>query len=505
MKRILHFIVLIFFFCTGTFAQQNFFTATGLPQEKDDNGLGGLGGMLVYSPHDDIIITAEPIDCHIQVSKPNRTSECLYCYEVKADLSKRNDTKFTFSRQGKALQAELKQPLKKNHWYACRVEEVSNPIKYEDQTGRNNFSGKEGIALLEFSSTIPNFRVKPSEKLRCTIESHKQSTDASVTIITVSIDSKALKAAKDEVAKLEKEFDDLDKSLQAQGSNAKQEDWDRLDKLEDKKNKLSALYTEMCQVEISAPNSNIEYINIGDLGYKERKAYVIMALTESFESLYAAAKKFIQEYPAHTESSYYDAARTAYDKVLEHADCPIDQREAIHCERDTMASIRKYTYFAEETARRAHKAEAEQGFESDEVYKNLSGEYKFILRLITYHPEIQGLATMKTNVWNKLCKHPKAKTLVTEKVTIQRQVISGKVTMKNKYDTRPLTSLHVNVSKQQKVADKNARLDSKMVGNVAADGTFSVIMPDDFHYLFIDGEKKAHYITSDMTTIKIEL
>ena len=112
---------------------------------------------------------------------------------------------------------------------------------------------------------------------------------------------------------------------------------------------------------------------------------------------------------------------------------------------------------------------------------------------------------MSTNLWNRISKHPKAKEMVKETMTIQRQVVSGRVTLGNKNDFRPLNSLHVNVSMQQDVGKKDARQNSKQIGNVAADGTFSVIMPDGYHYLFIDGEKKAHHITPDTTTIDIEL
>ncbi len=503
-------LVLWGFCCMGAAAQDQYFKAVSQPPlERDDSGLGGMGGMLVFSPHDDLIVSVEPIDCHAQVTRPRKGGEGMYCYEVRADLAKRSDARFIFSRQGKALQTELKQPLRKNHWHACRVEEVANPIDYKDQTGRNTFSGEEDLMLIEFSSTIQGLTIKPSSKLKCTVDAHPQESDASVTITSVRIDSKKLREAKEAAANAEKELAELDKQLQelskAGNEKAVDELGDRIDQQEEKKDQLEGAYREMCQIEVSAPGSNVMYIDISEIGYKERRAFLVMALTESYESLLAHAKKFMAEYASHTESSYYDAARTAYDKVLEHADCPIDKREEIRCERDTMASIRKYTYFVEETERRAQKAEAEQGFGSDEVFKNLSGEYKFIERLIAYHPEMEGLTEMKTRVWNRLSKHPKSQETVYETVTVQRQVITGKVTMKNQFDTRPLNSLHVNVSMQSDVGKKEARLNAKMVGNVAADGTFSITMPDDYHYIFIDGEKKAHHITPEMTTIQIEL
>lgn len=240
---------------------------------------------------------------------------------------------------------------------------------------------------------------------------------------------------------------------------------------------------------------------------KKHKVYKVVLdvplLEDSYDDLLVMAKDLYNNYKNHTESSYYDKARIAYDKLMAHEKCPQNLLEVFRCERDTMASIRKYTYFAEETEKRANKAEREKGFVSEEVYKNLSGEYTFLHRLATYHPEVKGFADKKEKVWERLSKHPKAKETVKEVETVHRQVIAGKVKKSNAYDTRPLNSLHVNVSTQYDVSKKDAREAAKQIGNVAADGTFSVVIPDGYTYLFIDGEKHAHRIVSGMTTIEI--
>ena len=503
IRRFLLLTIALCLWVIGLKAQNSSFTVSSMNIERDEN-LGGLGGLLVYSPHADIVVGVKPSICTAQIGGAVK-KDGIYEYKIKVDISQVNDVTFTFSRKGSALQTELKRKLKKDHWSSCRVEEVANPIHCVDQTGRNFFSGKDGVAIVEFSSPISDLTVKPSDNLKCTVTKQPSATDASVTIIRVNIDGEALKKAKDEALIVAKEFSDLDSLLTLTDYKGTDDDWNRDEKLKEKSDQLTSLLEEMCVIQVFAPGSDVLYIDISDLGPKERRAFAVVPLHESYESLLANARKFLKEYSSHTESSYYDAARTAYDKVLEHADCPVDQREALRCERDTMASIRKYTYFVEETDRRAKKAEVEQGFESDEVFKNLSGEYKFINRLIAYHPEIEGLAAMSTNLWNRISKHPKAKEMVKETMTIQRQVVSGRVTLGNKNDFRPLNSLHVNVSMQQDVGKKDARQNSKQIGNVAADGTFSVIMPDGYHYLFIDGEKKAHHITPDTTTIDIEL
>ncbi|GEM_PF-3610287 len=499
MKKSIFTAVCSWMLCLGMAAQQNYFTADMLPNEEP-GALDGQGGMMVYSPHNDLIIAVTPASCNAIVpARPEQTTNGEYVYKVRADI-KADKVKFLFSRRGKALQAEVGCVLKKNCWRTCRVEEVDNPIGCEDQTGSNRFSGKEDMALVEFSSAIQGFKVEPSQLLKCEVTSEQQANNTAVTLVKVMIDSKALKQAREQAAQVEQEFQQLDKR-----ENKTEDEWNRLDELQAKSEQLASQVAEMSQIKISAPNSNVMYIDISDLDYKGRRAYVVMPLTESYEALLATARKYMAEYPSHTESAYYDAAKIAYDKVIEHSDCPIDMREVIRSERDTIASIRKYTYFAEESGRRAQKAEAEQGFESADVYKYLSGRYKFINRLLTYHPEIQGLQAMGEATWEQLSKHPQASKTVQVTTTVQRQNIRGKVTITNPYDPRPLNSLHVNVAMHKDVSKKEARQSSRMVGNVAADGTFSIVMPDGYSYIFIDGEKKAHSVTPDMTTIEIEL
>lgn len=226
----------------------------------------------------------------------------------------------------------------------------------------------------------------------------------------------------------------------------------------------------------------------------------VPTIATTFEELLEIASEYVVNYPIHTESSYYLAAVTAYDQAIGHNDCPPALRDSIFEVRNRMAAIRKTSYFREKTDTLARKAEAEKGFESDDVYKYLSGEYKFISQLVNEHPEITGFTPIKDAVYQRLSMHPKSKKAVEETVTVQRQQITGEVSFRNEYTARPFEQLNVYASATRSIDRKHCRL----IGRVRADGTFTVVVPDDMKYIFVDGEKKdAHYITPDMTTISI--
>lgn len=223
----------------------------------------------------------------------------------------------------------------------------------------------------------------------------------------------------------------------------------------------------------------------------------------SYEDLLSKAKKLYKDYRSHTESEYYYKASVTYDKVLAHDECPPEQRAAIRCERDTMTNIRRFTYWAEsgeDKANQAEKAlESASGDEykrlSSQVYKNLSAAYECYRRLAIWHPEVKGFEGKKKEVWERRCKCPDVQETVKETVTVQRQVIAGKAPNS--------VGKYVYASRFRDTYKKDARQSAKLLGSVAADGSFRYVMPDGYHYLFIEGERQAHYITSDMTTIEI--
>ena len=220
---------------------------------------------------------------------------------------------------------------------------------------------------------------------------------------------------------------------------------------------------------------------------------------DSFDGLLAKAREYYHNYPAHTESSYFDAARIAYDNAIEHVDCPQDQRDAIREERNKMAAIRQKTFFREKCDTLARQFEAQKGFECEEVYKYLAGQHQFLTELMQDYPELTGLRPIDVAVEARLNQHPNSKVTITETVTVKRQIVSGTVSFKNEYIARPFNTLKVYSSPTSKID----RARSKLIGSVKTDGTYSVILPDNTSFIYVTGEKEAHFVGSGTSELDI--
>ncbi len=209
---------------------------------------------------------------------------------------------------------------------------------------------------------------------------------------------------------------------------------------------------------------------------------------DSYEDLFAIAKEYYENYPSHTESAYYDAARIAYENVIKHNDCPQDMRNALRAEHDTMAVLRRSTYLVEAAEAKVKQYETEKGFSSEEVGKYLGGEIAFVERILKAHPEIKSFVSLRDSLNERLKQWTKSRT------------ISGKISFENEAMAFPFETMKVYASSSKKI--KNA----KVIGKVKADGTYSVVKPNGMNplYIYVTGEKDdAHYVAPDKTVLDI--
>lgn len=216
----------------------------------------------------------------------------------------------------------------------------------------------------------------------------------------------------------------------------------------------------------------------------------------SFETALRSAREHYDNRVSNTHSSFYEAAVLAYDRAKMHIDCPDDIVQVLRTEQDTLKSIRKTTYFLEKCDSLILQNTQKYGYESDNVYKYLAGRYKFSDRLVKYHPEIEGFVRVRDQAFDDCKKHPKSKILCTDTVTRQRLVVSGRVKTVD-----PAKNIHVYACN----LEKPKRKELKMLGGLRDDYTFTVIMPDGYNYIIVDGENKAHHVSPNEKVFDIDL
>ncbi len=434
-----------------------------------------LGGKSV------VVFVARTADLTITTNNPNdeqkpkavKNSQGEYEYTFALDLSSSKERKFTAQRNGTTYKAIMSnKQLKGNQHITYRIEGVAAWQAYlklvDQRTGREAHLVQHE-ANLEFMTELSNLNITPSKNLKFKIAHSKSPSGANV--ISVLIDTKALKELKEKNSKAYEEILTNTVKIHGEGTN-----------------------------ELQVPREDIEA-----LGSNVKIPYAIEPVIKTafkkatYDELLTEAREYWNTYTTQTSSNFYDAARLAYDAVLEHHDCPQNMRDQLWAERNKMAEMRQLTYFRETAVKRAKDAEEAKGFNDAEVYKWLSAAYKFSSQLAERYPEVAGFQPMKEEADARMQQHPNAQETVRTTVVKQRQTVSGTVRFKSEYRKRPLNTLNVYASSVATIDSNHSRL----IGSVKADGTFSVIMPDGMDYLFVDGEKDDAHSVRGLSTIDI--
>lgn len=499
-----------------TRAQQMITISQNASMTQNITTLNGKAGVVFVANSDDMVITTN-INKDPQSPKAIKAGN-LYRYEMEIDISGSSFRTFTVAKYGTTnSQKTDKVKLIPNKQLYFKIDQVENGIdlKLDPNSEMGWINGKKGMALIVFNSKIkltincPNLKHDPIRSGRGVAGTYLDSLIFDATQFAElaqkeSILSEELETANKRMAKEAETMDDATYDALKE----------KIPQLTEKLNNISNQLANLLKIEVYGEKTNkmiLDYNQVKGMSPMSLLRYNIVVLNETkvvlkeetFEEALAVAKKRYQEYPKHTETSYYDATREAYDKVLKHKDCPENIREAIRAERDTIASIRRNTYLMDAAEAKAEQFEKEKGFNCDEVYRYLGGVVRFADRILQYHPEITGIQTIKDNVLKRLKQHPKSmKEDGTEVVLRQRETISGTITFKNKYMAIPFEKMRVFGIDTPKI--KNGK--SRIIGKVNPDGTYSVVKPDNIKplYIYVTGEKdNAHYVSDGENQLDI--
>lgn len=473
MKKILYLLASILL--SLPIQAQNELTIDKEKMQEADVNLGGKSGVDFIARTKDLIIkTNNPSDA-IPEAKSNGKGE--YIYSMLLDITTSKERRFNISRKGTTFMTDplVKKGLKPNHKLTFLVEGLASwqtflELVKQSMHGAAHFV--QGEACIEFTTELSDLKVEPSKHLKYKINHSKSATGANV--IQVIIDTHALKANKEGNQAVYQDILKNTIKVYGEGTNV----------------------VQMPAADMETVGSNVK------IPYTVSPAIKTAFKEATFDELITTAREYWADYPQHAESSFYDAARIAYDKALGHKDCPQGQLEAIRAERDTMASIRRTTYLMEMADKKARQFESEKGFESDEVYRYLGGEARFADRILQYHPEIKKVQQIRDELIARLQKHPKGQNVTEEVVTKQRETLSGRVSFKNEYMAMPFSKMRVYATTSPTIQSGQ----SHYIGKVNEDGTYSVVKPDNIKplYIYVTGEKdNAHLVNEGQTRLDI--
>lgn len=289
--------------------------------------LDGNSGVLILSTHSDLVISTTNTAHEVTIKPNGLNADGLYEYCIIINAADTRTPKIEISRRGSVYKTEIVQSVKPNFFIAYRMEEVSNPIRIDDQTKGNDAILDATATALEFTTTIKNLKVECSPKLQAKITTHVSKSDNNITITTVIIPIAILKNAEKAMKEVEQEFNSLD-SLLVNSNKTTEAEWERLDKLADKKEQAYNLYAELTNVEIYGEKTNRLSIDISDMGPRIKKCYAVLPLV--IETFVTECSFYMKQGGELFSQRKYKEARIAYLNALKVNDSEVNAKPLIY-------------------------------------------------------------------------------------------------------------------------------------------------------------------------------
>ena len=270
--------------CTVSISAQNdYISNSRMINEDRIDDLNGDCGILLISKHKDLVIypvEIEKKDFRIKVD--GKREDGLYEYRVIFNQNATRNPKLEISREGNVYKTEFASIIKPDFLIAYLIEEVTNPIRMDDQTQPSDFVTDDKLAEIEFTTSIKNLQINCPIELQAKIERKTNPSDANIHITSVIIPIAILEKAKAKMELAQKEYKDwftkLEEDEEAAGQDA---NWNRLEELEQKRDAIETTYSELTNLEIYANLTNHLSINISDLKGKMKKCYAVLELVKT--------------------------------------------------------------------------------------------------------------------------------------------------------------------------------------------------------------------------------
>lgn len=492
---------ILFFSCVSVHSQQMITISQNAAMTQNVATLEGKAGVVFVANSDDMVITTN-INKDPQSPKAVKNGK-VYRYEMVLDISGTKARYFTVTKYGTTnSQKTGKIMLSANKQLYFDIEQVENGIDLKIDPNQNMgwINGKKGEALIEFNSKIKLNINCPN--LKHTIRSGRSM--AGTYLDSLIFDATQYTELAQKENELTEELEQANKRMNKEAETMDDATYDalkeRIPKLTEELNKVSSELSNLLCIEVFGEKTNkmvLDYNLVKGMSPMSLLRYNVLILNETiikeetFDEILATAKNRYNEYPQHTDFNFYDGTMAAYKKVLGHKQCPDGMRPSLQVEYDSIVSMRKWVNFYERGLQLAQKAEPK----SKDEYKYLLVQLRSVNHLLDYHPEISGFKVIRDQVKKSIGENPNSK------YTVKRQRVSGKVSFADAKESRPFNSLKVYASPSEKIDRKL----SDQIGNVNTDGTYSVLIPDNFRYIYVTGEKKAHYIGDGRDKLDIEI
>lgn len=379
--------------CSASIKAQNNVYVTGSRSIAEDriDDLNGACGILLISPHDDLVISSAQAEGEneklMQVKADGQREDGLYEYRVIFDASASRNPKLEVRRAGDVYDTEIVTVIKPDFLIAYRVEVVAQPIRMDDVTHANDLLKDETAAELEITTNIPGLQLVYAPELKAKLTKRTNSADRNVTITSLIIPLAPIITARQQMEEAQTAYDAWMKQLE-QNSQLAEEDrnWEKLDTLEVRRDAASVYYAELTNVEIFTENSNRLALDISDLHPRAKKAYAVLPLKVTEKVFTTQSAAFIDEAARLFAQRKYQEAKTTYLQAKQCADLSPKMKtllESVLAQCDTCIV---YDQLAGQALKRVLKMKQEGNASQQELAKWASATIEFIQKLSNVNP-----------------------------------------------------------------------------------------------------------------------
>jgi len=236
------------------------------------------------------------------------------------------------------------------------------------------------------------------------------------------------------------------------------------------------------------------------LGMKEAHQYVVKSKVKivevevTYNELLAKAKEYSAAYATQHESAWFLAGNDAYEAVRTHMDCPVNLKDSYQKEQNKFIFLRKYSRYVEQADERWRKAEAAEGFESENVWKYLNLGRQMCQEIVTKYPEMTWFKQKLAEFDALYKKHPQS--------NVELPIVTGKVSKSDGWflpvDGTAIYAVNFNCGGLDEIKGH------KPVGAVQ-NGAYKVVLREPCKYLYFAGEKRSRPIEHKTQTLDMVL
>lgn len=301
-------------------AQNEYISNSRAIQEDRIDDLEGNCGVLVISPHDDLVLTVAQMDNEnsrqIRIEADGERDDGLYEYRLITNADFMRSFKVEVGRAGNVYQTDFVAVVKPDFLIAYCVEEVSKPIRMDDQTKANDLLTNEAAAEVEIITNvqeIPDLQIIYAPELKADKSIQINPKDKVIHTTSIKIPLAPLTEAKAAITYAEQAYNDLFARLETDEKMRDDEsNWDRLENLEQQKNQAISFYTELSNIELYADKTNHLTIDISDLTPRAKRSYAILPLKVKEKVYVTELDRLVSEAVGLFAMRKYKVAQEAY-------------------------------------------------------------------------------------------------------------------------------------------------------------------------------------------------